>query len=136
MTAWSIATFINEVSKAGKAAYDIATFINVWGMEQNWWPIPGESYPSGGPVHKVLDIYKWFTPDMDTISLDNYNGDAKGKEWGNVNYARDDNPLFIVESNHRLEYVPEHCGLQCHRLFYTLRANRRWFILSRGEEEN
>jgi beta-galactosidase GanA len=98
MTAWSIATFINEVSKAGKAVYDIPTFINVWGMEQSWWPIPGESYPSGGPVHKVLDIYKWFTPDVDTISLDNYNGDAKGKELGNVNYARDDNPLFIVES--------------------------------------
>ena len=98
MTAWSIAKFINEVSKDGKAAYDIPIFINVWGMEQNWWPIPGESYPSGGPVHKVLDIYKWFTPYVDTISLDNYEGDAKGKELGNVNYARDDNPLFIVES--------------------------------------
>jgi beta-galactosidase GanA len=102
MTAWSIAVFINEVSKVGKAAYDIATFINVWGMEQSWWPVPGEAYPSGGPVHKVLDIYKWFTPDVDTISLDNYNGDAKGKEWGNVNYARDDNPLFIVESQTNL----------------------------------
>ena len=102
MTAWSIATFINEVSKAGKAVYDIPTFINVWGMEQNWWPIPGESYPAGGPAHKVLDIYKWFAPDVDTISLDNYNGDAKGKEMGNVNYARDDNPLFIVESQTNL----------------------------------
>ena len=99
MTAWSIATFINEVVKAGKKVYDIPTFINAWGQEQNWWPIPGEAYPSGGPAHKVLDIYKWFAPDVDTISLDNYNGDAKGKEWGNVNYARDDNPLFVIESN-------------------------------------
>ncbi len=99
MTAWSIASFINEVAKAGKAAYDIPTFINAWGQEQNWWPIPGEAYPSGGPAHKVLDIYKWFTPYIDTISLDNYNGDAKGKEPGNVNYAREDNPLFFIESN-------------------------------------
>ena len=36
---------------------------------------------------------------MDTIALDNYNGDAKGKELGNINYARDDNPLFVIESN-------------------------------------
>jgi len=99
MTAWSIACFINTVSKAGKAVYDIPTFINCWGQDQNWFPIPGEAYPSGGPAHKVLDIYKWFTPDVDTISLDNYNGDAKGKELGNVNYAREDNPLFLIESN-------------------------------------
>lgn len=99
MSAWSIACFINAVAKAGKTEYNIPCFINAWGQEQNWWPIPGEAYPSGGPAHKVLDIYKWFAPDVDTIALDNYNGDAKGKELGNVNYAREDNPLFVVESN-------------------------------------
>ena len=45
-------------------------YINVWLMGQGWWPIPGEAYPSGGAVTKVLDIYKWFTPHVDMISPD------------------------------------------------------------------
>ncbi len=62
MTAWSIASYIDSIAASGKAVYDIPMFVNVWMMEQPWWPIPGESYPSGGAVSKVLDIYKWFTP--------------------------------------------------------------------------
>jgi len=46
-------------------------FINAWQSGQGWWPIPGESYPSGGAVIKVLDIYKWFTPHVDLIAPDN-----------------------------------------------------------------
>ena len=63
MTAWSLGEYMNEIAKAGKAVYDIPMFINVWTMDGGWWPVPGEVYPSGGPVHKVLDIYKWFTPE-------------------------------------------------------------------------
>jgi hypothetical protein len=62
MTAWSLANYVNDIAGAAKTVYNIPMYINVWMMEQHWWSRPGESYPSGGAVTKVLDIYKWFTP--------------------------------------------------------------------------
>ena len=98
MTAWSIATYIDGIVKAGKAIYNIPMYINVWMMEQRWWPIPGEAYPSGGAVSKILDIYKWFTPHVDLIAPDNYQLDSRGFEFISATYSRDDNPLFVPES--------------------------------------
>ena len=99
MTAWSLAEYMNAIAKAGKAVYNIPMFINVWTMDGGWWPVPGESYPSGGPVHKVLDIYKWFTPDADLIAPDNYQSDIGWHKATNAPYIREDNPLFIIESD-------------------------------------
>jgi hypothetical protein len=99
MTAWSLANYMNEISRSGKAAYDIPMFINVWTMEGGWWPVPGEAYPSGGAVRKTLDIYKWFTPDVDLIAPDNYQGDIGLHRTTNAPYIREDNPLFIIESD-------------------------------------
>ena len=98
MTAWSIASYIDNVAAAGKAVYDLPMYINAWQMGQGWWPIPGESYPSGGAVIKVLDIYKWFTPHVDLIAPDNYQDNLRAFESVCASYARDDNPLFIPES--------------------------------------
>ena len=102
MTAWSIASFINEVAKAGKAVYDIPMFVNVWCMEQPWWLIPGEAYPSGGAVNKVINIYKWFAPYVDLLAPDNFQPDRINHNAVYTNYVRDDNPLFIVESHPNL----------------------------------
>jgi hypothetical protein len=99
MTAWSIASYIDGVAEAGKKNYDIPMFINVWVMEQRWWPLPGEAYPSGGAVTKVLDIYKWSTPHIDLIAPDNYHLDSKGFASICATYNRDDNPLFLIETN-------------------------------------
>jgi Domain of unknown function (DUF5597)/Beta-galactosidase len=99
MSAWSLATYMNEIAKAGKEVYNIPMFINVWMMEGGWWPVPGEAYPSGGAVHKVLDIYKWFTPQVDFIAPDNYQPDLNIHQTVNAPYIRDNNPLFIIESD-------------------------------------
>ena len=40
MSAWSIAGYIDRIAASGKAVYDIPMYINVWMMEQPWWPIP------------------------------------------------------------------------------------------------
>jgi hypothetical protein len=98
MSAWSIAGYIDRIAASGKAVYDIPMYINVWMMEQPWWPIPGESYPSGGAVSKVLDIYKWFTPHIDIIAPDNYADDTEGYKANSVSYSRDDNPYFTPET--------------------------------------
>jgi hypothetical protein len=98
MTAWSIAGYINSIAGAGKAAYNLPMYINVWLMQQPAWRFPGETYPSGGAVSKVIDIYKWFTPYVDIIAPDNYQEDSKTYAAVCADYARDDNPLFIPES--------------------------------------
>lgn len=97
MTAWSIATYIDRLAEAGKAIHDLPMYINVWLGEQGW-VFPGETYPSGGAVSKVLDIYKWFTPHIDLIAPDIYIADSRGYEAICAAYAREDNPLFVPES--------------------------------------
>jgi beta-galactosidase GanA len=97
MTAWSIARFIDRLAEAGKALLDCPMYLNVW-LGEVGWHIPGESYPSGGAVTKVLDLYKWATPHIDLIAPDIYLGDAQGYEAICRAYAREDNPLFVPES--------------------------------------
>ena len=98
MTAWSIANYIDSIAESGKVALNIPMYINVWLMENPWWPIPGECYPSGSAIHKVLDIYKWFTPHVDMIAPDTHVGDSRGYEAVCATYARDDNPFFNPET--------------------------------------
>jgi hypothetical protein len=97
MTAWSIAVYIDRLAEAGKAIYNLPMYINVW-LGDFGWAMPGETYPSGGAVSKVLDIYKWFTPHIDLIAPDIYIADARGYEFQCAAYARPDNPLFVPES--------------------------------------
>jgi beta-galactosidase GanA len=97
MTAWSIASYIDRIAEAGKAVHDVPMYVNVW-LGEGGWTMPGESYPSGGAVVKVLDIYKWFTPHVDLIAPDIYVADARGYEFECAQYARADNPLFVPES--------------------------------------
>jgi hypothetical protein len=97
MTAWSIARTIDRIAEAGKAVYDIPMYLNVW-LGENGWRIPGESYPSGGAVTKVLDLYLWATPHVDLIAPDIYIADAAGYTGVCETYARADNPLFVPES--------------------------------------
>lgn len=97
MTAWSIARTIDRLAEAGKAILDVPMYLNVW-LGENGWRIPGESYPSGGAVTWVLDLYKWATPHVDLIAPDIYIADARGYEAICAAYARDDNPLFVPES--------------------------------------
>jgi hypothetical protein len=98
MSAWSIATYIDTMAAAGKEVLNLPMFVNVWMMEQPWWPIPGEAYPSGGAVTKVLDIYKWAAPHIDIVAPDNYPDDSRGYERNAISYSREDNPYFTPES--------------------------------------
>jgi beta-galactosidase GanA len=97
MTAWSIATYIDRLAEAGKAILDVPMYINVW-LGEGGWKLPGETYPSGGAVGRVLDIYKWCAPHVDLIAPDIYVADSRGYEAICALYARGDNPLFVPES--------------------------------------
>jgi len=97
MSAWSIATYIDALAEAGKAIYDIPMYVNVW-LGDGGWAVAGETYPSGGAVSKVLDVFKWFTPHVDLIAPDIYVADSRGYDQICAIYARNDNPLFVPES--------------------------------------
>ena len=97
MSAWSIARYIDKLAEAGKQILDRPMYINVW-LGEMYWRIAGESFPSGGATSKTLDIYKWYTLNIDLIAPDIYISDNKGFEQICANYSRTDNPFFVPES--------------------------------------
>jgi len=87
------AKFVEEIAKRGKAEYDIPMYVNAW-LVQFENQAPGD-YPSGGPTHRVIDIWRAAAPHVDFIAPDIYLDDFP-KVCGQ--YARADNPLFIPEA--------------------------------------
>ncbi|RVU05929.1 hypothetical protein EOE18_06565 [Novosphingobium umbonatum] len=92
-TAWYYARFADELTKAGKAAYDLPMYVNV--ALNRPGRLPGE-YPSGGPLPHLIDVWKAGAPSIDMLSPDIYFPNFVDI----VNrYKRADNPLFVPEAN-------------------------------------
>jgi hypothetical protein len=91
--AWHLGRYIGRVIEAGKAELPLPMYVNAWlgpqpGMEQ-----PGQ-YPSGGPVARVMDVWRAAAPAADLFAPDIYVQDFKETC---ALYARSGNPLFIPE---------------------------------------
>jgi Domain of unknown function (DUF5597)/Beta-galactosidase len=84
--------FTGEVAKAGKAELNIPMFVNGFLAPPDRFP--GQN-PSGGPVHRLLDIYHAAGPALYVISPNLYAADFKGVS---ALYARAGNPLLIPET--------------------------------------
>ncbi len=90
-SAYYVAGYVNAVAKAGKEAYPLPMTVNCWldkGEE------PGK-YPTGGPVSKVLEVWKYCAPEIDIFSADIYI-----KEFMDIcdeMTRRYGNPLYIPE---------------------------------------
>jgi hypothetical protein len=91
--AWHIGRYVDRVAAAGKAAYDIPMVANAW-LVQHERQVPGQ-YPSGGPVHTMLDVWKASAPHIDILAPDIYRPDFCSVCAA---YTRADNPLFIPEA--------------------------------------
>jgi beta-galactosidase GanA len=91
--AWGYATYLNELTKVGKAAYDLPMYVNsaLNRPDQK----PGQ-YPSAGPIPHVFDIYKAGGPDIDLLALDAYFPNFV--YWADQ-FKRPDNPVFVPEAN-------------------------------------
>ena len=92
--AWNYARYVGQVAGAGKAEYPIPMFVNTWLAEwrETAQAQPG-SYPSGGPLPYVMDIWKAGAPQIDILSPDIYSFFDERCAL----YHRTDNPLFIPE---------------------------------------
>ncbi|OAK94162.1 glycoside hydrolase [Phaeosphaeriaceae sp. SRC1lsM3a] len=100
-------SYIHHVASAGKAAYPIPLYANVWlnvddpsGMDLTGLPpIVGGGgkagvYPSGGPCPHTMDVYIHNAPSLDFIGPDLYFHDY---ETTCRNYRHGGQPLFIPE---------------------------------------
>lgn len=109
--AYHYALYLNQVASAGKKAYQLPMYTNVWqnyvGDDgDNAFPVvaggggrPGD-YPSGGATSNVLDIWQRFAPELDFIAPDVYLNDYASSC---AKYRHRNQPLFIPEQR-RDEY--------------------------------
>jgi hypothetical protein len=106
--AYYVSHYIDEVAKAGKQIYPLPTYVNVWnggyGTSDNFekFERPGESYPSGGAVSHMLDLWKANAPDIDMIASDIYHQNPITYLKILDNYTRPDNPLLVVETGNNI----------------------------------
>lgn len=92
--AWHYATYINYIAESGRRVLDLPMFVNAW-IVQDPSDLPGV-YPNGGPVSRVMDIYKAAGPALDVVCPDIYLPNYK--EIYKM-YHRADNPLLVPESS-------------------------------------
>ena len=90
--AWHIARYVQTVAAAGRAEYPLPMYVNAWlAMDTTR---PGQ-YPSGGPVHHMLNVWQAAAPDIAMLAPDIY---ADPFTEICQQYATNGNPLFIPES--------------------------------------
>ena len=90
-SAYHIASYVERVAAAGRAAYNLPLAVNCWldkGQEAGM-------YPTGGPVAKVMEVWKYAAPSIDVFAPDIYVPDFCGVC---DTYTKLDNPLFIPET--------------------------------------
>lgn len=111
-SAYHIASYVERVAFAGRAVYNLPMAVNCWldkGEEAGM-------YPTGGPVAKVMEVWKYAAPSIDVFAPDIYVPD-----FCDVcdTYTKLDNPLFIPETathSHaapRLVYAIGHYHATC-----------------------
>lgn len=89
--AWNYARYCDHVAAAGKAAYDIPMYFNAWLSGASGKP---GSWPSGGPLPHVMDMWLANATHIDMLSPDIYQRNFE--EWCG-RYTRRGNTLFIPE---------------------------------------
>ncbi len=92
--AYHMGRYIGDIAKAGKAELNIPMYANAWLGPQPGQELPGQ-WPSGGPVARMMDVYRAAAPSLDLIAPDIYVPDFKGTC---ALYNRSGNPLFIPEA--------------------------------------
>jgi len=93
--AWHYATYIDYIAEAGRKVHDLPMFVNAW-IVQKPDDLPGV-YPNGGPVSRVMAIYKAAAPSIDIVCPDIYLPNYK--EIYAMYYREADNPLLVPESS-------------------------------------
>lgn len=102
-SAYTVASYIDQVAAAGKREYDLFLYVNValdGGSKGEDWEIPGLSYFAGGPVPKVRDIYYCVCGHIDALCPDDYKIETTRHKEMLDYYAHPEMgwPLYVPES--------------------------------------
>ncbi|MBB5685930.1 DUF5597 domain-containing protein [Sphingobium boeckii] len=92
--AWGFGRYVDRVAKAGAAEYALPMFANAWLGPQPGALVPGQ-YPSGGPVARMMDVWKAAAPSLALLAPDIY---VKEFDETLALYRRADNPIFVPEA--------------------------------------
>lgn len=92
--AWGFGSYVERVAKAGAAQHALPMFANAWLGPQAKSPEPGD-YPSGGPVARMMDVWKAAAPSLALLAPDIYVDDYAGTL---ADFKRADNPIFNPEA--------------------------------------
>lgn len=109
--AYHQAKYINAIAAAGKAEFPIPYYCNVWidyppaELPQRFIDQPGIGYPSGGPVRKLVGLWRALAPSIDMIGPDMYSDDASLYKATLAAYHRPDNALWIPETGRSDNYA-------------------------------
>lgn len=68
-SAYHIASYVNTVAAAGKKEYPLPMAVNCW---LNKSGDPAGTYPSGGPISKVREVWHFCAPNIDLYAPDIY----------------------------------------------------------------
>ena len=103
--AWAIASYIEQVAKAGRAAFDVPMYANN-ALRDAVEPLaPWKSnFASGGPTYDVIGIYKAAAPHLDIAAPDLYNPASAQIDATLAKFQRTDNPLWVPEMSHAPGY--------------------------------
>jgi hypothetical protein len=92
--AWNYAKYVNKVVEQGKAGYNIPMYVNGWLQQPNMaWP---GTYPSGGPLPQVHDIWRAGAPAVDVLAPDLY---LQYFDEVAQRFTRNGNPFFVPETS-------------------------------------
>ena len=105
--AYSIASYIEEIAKAGRAVYNLPMYVNNAIRDPLENPVKPwkENFASGGPTYDVLDIYRAAAPHIDFAGPDIYGPESQKFTATLDRFQRPDNPLMVPEMSNASEYV-------------------------------
>ncbi|HEX7641509.1 MAG TPA: DUF5597 domain-containing protein [Burkholderiaceae bacterium] len=104
--AWAIARYVEEIAKAGRAAYDLPMYMNN-ALRDPLAPLApwNKNFASGGPTYDVIDIYKAVAPHIDIIGPDLYAPQSAVVAANLDRFQRGDNALFVPEMSNAAVYA-------------------------------
>src|SRR6202142_4674446 len=92
--AWNHARYGTPLGEARNKQYAVPMSVNAWLQQPNHaWP---GTYPSGGPVPQVHDIWRAGAPAIDVLAPDLY---VPYFDELCARFTRNGNPLFIPETS-------------------------------------